>query len=105
MYGIDRVIDFDILPVLVDKLILEKEESILILILQLLKILSEGEKAPHILLATPVLARLNGHLVSKNAKIRELAALNLGAISYNMTGKEKTIDAKSIPPLCEMLHD
>lgn len=32
-YGIDAVIDYDILPVLVDKLILEKEEEILILVL------------------------------------------------------------------------
>jgi len=32
-------------------------------------------------------------LTSKNAKIRELSALNLGSISYNMKGKEKTIEA------------
>lgn len=53
-----------------------------------------------ILLSTPVLARLNSHLVSKNKFIRELAALNLGSISFNMRGKEKTIEAQSIPPLC-----
>lgn len=72
---------------------MEKEEDILILILQLLKILTEGEKAPLILLNTPALARLNGHLQSKNKHIRELAALNLGSISYNTKGKEKTIEA------------
>ena len=83
-YGVDSVIEFEIVPVLVDKLILEKEQEILILILQLMKILAEGEKAPDILLATPVLARLNTHLASKNAEIRELAALNLGSISYNV---------------------
>ena len=99
------MIDFVILPVLVDKLVMEKKKPILILILTLMKILVEGEKAPHILLATAVLARLNAHLLSKDDKIRELAALNLGSISYNMTGKEKTIDAKSIKPLCDMLHD
>lgn len=104
-FGIDSVIDFEILPVLVDKLVLEKEEEILILILKLLKVLLEGEKAPIILLSTPVLARLNSHLTSKNKQIRELAALNLGSISYNMKGKEKTIEAKSIPPLCKMLFD
>jgi hypothetical protein len=32
-FGIDAVIDFEIIPVLVDKLILEKEEEILVLIL------------------------------------------------------------------------
>lgn len=66
-FGIESVIDAGILPVLVDKLVLEKEESILILILSLLKVLLEGEKAPAILLGTPALARLNTHLVSKNA--------------------------------------
>lgn len=45
-FGVDSVIDFDILPVLVDKLVMENEEEILILILKLMKILSEGEKAP-----------------------------------------------------------
>ena len=75
------------------------------MILHLLKVLAEGEKAPHILLATPALARLNTHLTSKNAQIRELSALNIGSISYNMKGKEKTIDAKSIEPLCQMLFD
>ena len=66
-FGIDSVIESGILPTLVDKLVLEKEESILILILSLMKVLAEGEKAPTILLGTPVLARLNSHLASKNA--------------------------------------
>lgn len=104
-FGVDSVIDFEIIPVLVDKLILEKEEEILVLILKLMKILGEGERAPTILLSNPVLARLNTHLVSKNANIRELAALNLGSISYNVKGKEKTIEAKSIAPLTKMLFD
>jgi len=104
-FGIDSVIDFDILPVLIDKLVMEKDEGILVLILRLLKILAEGEKAPIILLNTPSLSRLNGHLISKNKYIRELAAKNLGSISYNMRGKERTIEAKSIAPLCKMLFD
>lgn len=104
-FGVDAVIEFEILPVLVDKLILEKEEEILVLILRLMKILAEGERAPTILLGTPVLGRLNTHLASKNALIRELAALNLGSISYNVKGKEQTIEAKSIPPLTKMLFD
>jgi len=66
-FGIDNVIDSGILPTLVDKLVLEKDESILILILQLIKVLAEGEKAPMILLNCPSLARLNTHLTSKNA--------------------------------------
>jgi hypothetical protein len=45
-YGIDSVISFNIIPVLVDKLVEEKNEDILILILTLLKILIEGDAAP-----------------------------------------------------------
>ena len=104
-FGIDAIIDAGILPILIDKLVLDKEESILILILTLLKVLAEGEKAPSILLGTPALARLNGHLGSKNAKIRELAALNIDSISFNVHGKERTIEAHSIEPLTRMLFD
>jgi hypothetical protein len=104
-FGIDAVIDSGIIPTLVDKLVLEKEEPILILILQLIKVLAEGEKAPMILLNCPTLARLNTHLVSKNAQIRELAALNIGSVSFNVLGKERTIEAKSIEPLTKMLFD
>jgi hypothetical protein len=104
-FGVNSIIEFNVLPTLVDKLVLEKDEEILVLILTLLKILCEGEKAPTILLTTPVLARLNDHLQSQNKNIRELAALNLGSISYNARGKEKTIEAASIPPLCRMLFD
>jgi len=42
---------------------------------------------------------------SANPIIRELAALNIGSISYNERGKEITIKAESIPILCNMLHD
>lgn len=104
-FGIDAVIDAGILPTLVDKLVVEKEEPILVLILSLMKVLAEGEKAPLILLNAPTLARLNTHLASKNAQIRELAALNIGSISFNVLGKERTIEAKSIEPLTRMLFD
>ena len=104
-FGVDAVIDSGIIPTLVDKLVIEKEETILILILTLMKVLAEGEKAPMILLNAPSLARLNTHLVSKNARIRELAALNIGSISFNVLGKERTIEAKSIEPLTKMLFD
>ena len=104
-FGIDSVISFNIIPVLVDKLNDEKNEDILILILTLLKILIEGDAAPLVIQGSDVLPRLNSHLKSAHFKIRELAALNLGSISYNSLGKEQTIDAQSIPPLCEMLTD
>lgn len=64
--GIERVIAFNVIQTLVDKLIFEKEESILVRILQLLQVLLEGEKAPGVVLSTPALPRLNTHLASKN---------------------------------------
>jgi len=70
-----------------------------------LKVLNEGEQAPVVIQNTEALKRLNGHLKSPHFKIRELAAMNLGSISYNSIGKEETINAGSIPPLCEMLTD
>ena len=97
--GIDSVIGFDIIQILVDRLILEPEEPILVQVLSLLKILLEGERAPSIILSTQALSRLNDHLKSENKEIRELAALNLGSISYNERGKEYTIKAESIKPL------
>ena len=104
-FGVDSIIDFNIIPFLVDKLIEEKDEDILVLILKLLKILNEGEQAPIVIQNTEAIFRLNKHLESKNDQIREYAALNLGSISYNVIGKSLTIDAKSIPPLTEMLID
>lgn len=104
-FGIDSVISFNIIPVLVDKLNDEKNEDILILILTLLKILIEGDAAPLVIQGSDVLPRLNNHLKSGHFRIRELSALNLGSISYNSLGKEQTIDALSIPPLCGMLTD
>lgn len=98
-FGVDAIITFDIIQILVDRLILEPEESIMIQVLTLLKLLLEGERAPSIILSTQALSRLNDHLKSENKYIRELAALNLGSISYNERGKEYTIKAESIKPL------
>lgn len=104
-YGINAIIDSDILRILVDKLIVEQEEPILVLILRLINILLEGDLATSLILNTPVLERLNAHLKSQNWEIRKMSAENLGSISYNVIGKRSTIDAESIAPLCEMLTD
>lgn len=105
IYGINSIIDGDILRILVDKLVAEREDVILILILRLMNILLEGDLATGLLLNTPVLERLNMHLTASNWEIRKLAAENLGSISYNEMGKRSTIEAESIPPLCNMLTD
>jgi len=104
-YGIKAVIDKDILPTLVNKLVEEDEESILILILRLLNITLEGELATGLVLNTHVLQRLNDHLGSVNAHIRYLAAESLGSISFDEIGKMATLEAESITPLCKMLTD
>jgi hypothetical protein len=104
-YGIKAVIDKDILPTLVDKLVDEQEESILILILTLLNIALEGELATGLVLNTHILVRLNEHLASTNHEIRRLAAESLGSISYDEIGKMATLEAGSIEPLCNMLTD
>ena len=105
-YGVDSIINFNvIMQVLVDKLVQEENQSILILILTLLKILMEGELANVLVHGSDAIPRLNKHLKSTDSEIRELSALNLGSISYNGIGKELCVDANSIPPLCEMLTD
>ena len=63
-HGVDQVINFNIIPVLIDKLVEEKVELILILILKLLKILNEGELAPMVIQGQDSLQRLNRHLKS-----------------------------------------
>jgi len=105
IYGINSIIDNDILRILVDKLVAEREDDILILILRLMNILLEGDLATSLMLNTPVLERLNMHLTAANWEIRKLSAENLGSISYNDMGKRSTIEAESIPPLCNMLTD
>ena len=67
--GIDSVIEFGIIQILVDKLILEKDHSILILTLTLLNTLLEGEKGPRVALKTKMIGRLNGLLDSPNHKV------------------------------------
>lgn len=90
---------------MIDKLVVEKNQKILILILTLLRILNEGELAPMVIQGTDAITRLNSHLKSQDFQIRELAAVNLGSISYNTVGKEQCIEDGSIHPLCDMLTD
>ena len=104
-YGVDQVIRQNIVAVLVKQLVEEKEETILVLILELLKILNEGEEAPVVIQSTEALAHLNKHLLSRNSRIREMAAVNLGSISYQAIGKSNCISAGSVQPLCDMLTD
>lgn len=93
------------MSVLINKLVEEKTDEILILILELIQILLHGENSALVVQGSEILQHLNGHLQSEHYRIREMSAMCLGSISYNTIGKEQTIDAGSIPPLCEMLTD
>lgn len=104
-YGVDNIIQFNIVSVLINKLTEEKTDEILILILELIQLLLHGENSALVVQGSEILKFLNSHLQSDHYKIREMAAMNLGSISYNTIGKEQTIEAASIPPLCEMLTD
>jgi hypothetical protein len=104
-YGIDSIIQFNIVSVLINKLVEEKSDEILILILELIQILLHGENSALVVQGSEILGHLNGHLTSEHYRIREMAAMCLGSISYNTIGKEQTIEAGSIPPLCDMLTD
>lgn len=104
-YGVESFYDCGILGDLVKQLAQEKDEQIMVLILTLLNILLDAEMVTRALLNSNVLALLNGHLTSRRWEIRQLAAENLGSVSFNEAGKEAAIEALSIPPLCHMLTD
>jgi hypothetical protein len=103
--GVKAIIDKDILPILVEKTVADKEETIVILVLTLLNILLEGELATGLVLNTPVIKHLNHHLKSLNHAIRRLAAESLGSISYDEVGKLAVLEADSVEPLSGMLTD
>jgi hypothetical protein len=87
-FGIDHIINFNIVAVLINKLVEEKSDEILILILELIQLLLHGENSSLVVQGSDILKHLNSHLKSEHYKIREMAAMNLGSISYNTIGKE-----------------
>jgi len=90
-YGVESFYDCGILGDLVKQLAQEKDEHIMVLILTLLNILLDAEMVTRALLNSNVLELLNGHLTSRRWEIRQLAAENLGSISFNEAGKEGAI--------------
>ncbi|EGR29633.1 rtdr1-prov protein, putative [Ichthyophthirius multifiliis] len=126
--GAEHILIAEKLPLFVDKLIEEKEESILIQVLQLIKKLLEGEGGTDIILQTEAIQRLTNHLEHRNQKvffcfleiqnnciifylfllkkkIRELSAINLACISFLETGKIKEMELNCVLPLCQKLED
>ena len=103
--GYDAVVDFGLLPDLVDLLEEEKVNKIIVLALSLLRQLCEAETASNTLLETPVLERVNEHLQSEDIEVRKKAVANISALSFKLIGKKKIILAKSIPILCKLLNE
>lgn len=89
--GYEAVVDFGLLPTLVDLLKEEKEDCIISLCLKLLKFLTEADAASKILLKTEVLDRLNHHLESQDLEVRRQATANICALSFKIKGKKKII--------------
>ena len=68
-YGLEILVEFGLLDILVDHLVIERKKPIIILFMILLRILTNSEKANDILLKTNVIKRLNKHLKSDNTKV------------------------------------
>jgi len=103
--GTDGVLKNNILEILVDKLLEEKEEDILLVILQLMKRLLYGEGAIGRILKTQAITRLLILLEKSNELIREFAALNLASISFPEDGKAAVESLEAVIPLCKLLSD
>ena len=70
--GIDQILNTDILFLLVDKLIEEKDMTILKKVLVLIKCLLYGENGTYKALSTSVITRLNGLLDSKDDEVKDI---------------------------------
>ena len=70
--GIDQILNTDILFLLVDKLIEEKDLTILKKVLVLIKCLLYGENGTYKALSTAVITRLNGLLDSKDDEVKDI---------------------------------
>ena len=68
-YGWEILVELGLLDILVDHLVIERKQPIIILLMILLRKLSNAEKANDILLKTNVIKRLNKHLKSDNTKV------------------------------------
>ena len=58
-FGIDNIINFNIVAVLINKLVEEKSDEILILILELMQVLLHGENSSLVVQGSDILKHLN----------------------------------------------
>jgi len=73
----------DLVPILVDKILEEKVQELLIKVLDIIKLLLEGEGGTDSFLETSGIKRLKGLLTHENPKIRQRAVTDLGCVSFS----------------------
>jgi len=104
-YGCLYLIENELVPILVDKILEEKVQYLLIKTLDILKLLLEGEGGTDSFLETPGIKRLKGLLTHDNPEIRQRAVTDLGSVSFSENGKRATVYESCTLPVCELLTD
>lgn len=103
--GCELVAVSGVVPVLVEKLLLEKTTDILQQALRLIKQLLTVTQGQEISLDTELISRLRHLLSSTNVVTRRLAADNLASISFSYPGKKHIIRHQCVIPLARLMFD
>jgi len=103
--GCHLLIGMDMLKILVDKLVEEKDEDILCQIHELIKRLLYETDGTEMALKTPAIARICDFLSSDNVQLRNYAITNLYCISFNESGKPQELSEGCVLKLAELLRD
>lgn len=105
-YGCLYLIKNGLVPILVDKILAEKVQVLLIKVLDIIKLLLEGEGGTDSFLSYPPgIARLKGLLKHANFRIRQRAVTDLGSVSFSEQGKRATVYESCTLPVCDLLTD
>lgn len=103
--GCELVAVSGVIPVLVEKLLMEKTIDILQQDLRLIKQLLTVTQGQAIALDTELISRLRHLLSSTNVVTRRLAADNLASVSFSYPGKKHVIRNQCVIPLARLMFD
>ena len=104
--GQDHFLISENIAPLVDKLVDEKDDEILIFVLNLIQqVLNADGATENILNCGEVIERLTALISHSNDTIRELSVTNLSQISFLDIGKIQQIEKKCVLELCKRLDD
>mmetsp|Transcript_20267 Transcript_20267/g.37848 ORF Transcript_20267/g.37848 Transcript_20267/m.37848 type:complete len:354 (-) Transcript_20267:4556-5617(-) len=103
--GCELVAVSGVIPVLVEKLLMEKTIDILQQDLRLIKQLLTVTQGQTTALETELISRLRHLLSSTNVVTRRLAADNLASISFSYPGKKHIIRHQCVIPLARLMFD